>query len=93
MRRFILTAFGGFLLLAYGCIEKMPLPAIINEDVEFAAGDTTYLIMNPIWDSSYGFFRSRRDIHRAGRTHLRRRFGGAGGLRSETGRRRPQRVR
>ncbi len=55
MRRFILTAFGGFLLLAYGCIEKMPLPAIINEDVEFAAGDTTYLIMNPIWDSSYGF--------------------------------------
>ena len=55
MRRFILTAFGSFLLLAYGCIEKMPLPAIINEDVEFAAGDTTYLIMNPIWDSSYGF--------------------------------------
>ncbi len=55
MRRFILTALGSFLLLAYGCIEKMPLPAIINEDVEFAAGDTTYLIMNPIWDSSYGF--------------------------------------
>ena len=42
-------------MLVYGCIEKMPLPATINEDVEFAAGDTTYLIMNPIWDSSYGF--------------------------------------
>jgi len=55
MRRWILTSSGCFLMLVYGCIEKMPLPATINEDVEFAAGDTTYLIMNPIWDSSYGF--------------------------------------
>ena len=55
MRRWILTSSGCFLILVYGCIEKMPLPATINEDVEFAAGDTTYLIMNPIWDSSYGF--------------------------------------
>ena len=55
MRRYILTLSGYFLILVYGCIEKMPLPATINADVEFAAGDTTYLIMNPIWDSSYGF--------------------------------------
>ncbi len=31
-------------ILAVACVEKMPLPATINEDVEFAAGDTTYLI-------------------------------------------------
>ncbi|MEE2876702.1 MAG: NHL repeat-containing protein [Candidatus Neomarinimicrobiota bacterium] len=55
MRSWILTLSGCFLILVNGCIEKMPLPATINEDVEFTAGDTTYLIMSPIWDTSLGF--------------------------------------
>ena len=39
----------------WGCLEKMPLPSDINVNTEFAAGDTTYLLVNPIWDESYGF--------------------------------------
>ena len=38
-----------------GCIEKMNLPTSINTNTEFAAGDTTYLLVNPIWDETYGF--------------------------------------
>jgi len=38
-----------------GCIEKMTLPTAINTNTEFAAGDTTYLLVNPVWDESYGF--------------------------------------
>ena len=45
-----------FLLVSSGCIEKMELPSEINkDDVEFSAGDTTYLLLSPIWDESYGF--------------------------------------
>ena len=44
------------LLVSSGCIEKMELPSEINtNEVEFSAGDTTYLILSPIWDESYGF--------------------------------------
>ena len=44
------------LLIDSGCIEKMELPSEINtDDIEFSAGDTTYLLLNPIWDESYGF--------------------------------------
>ena len=42
-------------LLILGCIEKMTLPTAINSNTEFAAGDTTYLIVNPVWDEAYGF--------------------------------------
>jgi hypothetical protein len=37
------------------CVEKMPLPSEINQDVEFAAGDTTYLPIAPEWGEEYGF--------------------------------------
>ena len=44
------------LLVSSGCIEKMELPSGINtNEVEFSAGDTTYLLLSPIWDESYGF--------------------------------------
>lgn len=43
------------MLLLSGCVEKMLLPAEINIPVEFSAGDTTYQLINPIWDESYGF--------------------------------------
>ena len=39
----------------WGCLEKMPLPSDINVNTEFVAGDTTYLLVNPIWDDTYGF--------------------------------------
>jgi hypothetical protein len=42
-------------LLILGCIEKMTLPTAINTNTEFSAGDTTYLIVNPVWDEAYGF--------------------------------------
>ena len=41
-------------LLMLGCVEKMTLPTSINTNTEFAAGDTTYLLVNPIWDETYG---------------------------------------
>ena len=45
-----------FLLISSGCIEKMELPSEINtDDIEFSAGDTTYLLLSPVWDESYGF--------------------------------------
>ena len=44
------------LLVSSGCIEKMALPSEIDtDDIEFSAGDTTYLLLSPIWDESYGF--------------------------------------
>ena len=44
------------LLISSGCIEKMELPSDIDTDgVEFSAGDTTYLLLSPVWDESYGF--------------------------------------
>lgn len=48
------VAIGLLIILAAGCVDKMPLPAEINVPVEFSAGDTTYLRMNPIWDETYG---------------------------------------
>ena len=42
-------------LLMLGCIEKITLPTAINTNTEFAAGDTTYLLVNPVWDETYGF--------------------------------------
>ena len=42
-------------LLLLGCVEKMTLPTAINTNTEFSAGDTTYLIVNPVWDETYGF--------------------------------------
>ena len=42
-------------LLMVGCVEKMTLPTAINTNTEFAAGDTTYLLVNPVWDETYGF--------------------------------------
>ena len=42
-------------LLMLGCVEKMTLPTSINTNTEFAAGDTTYLLVNPVWDETYGF--------------------------------------
>ena len=39
----------------WGCLEKMTLPLDINVGTEFVAGDTTYLLVNPIWDETYGF--------------------------------------
>ena len=39
------------LLLVIGCVEKMTLPTEINAPPDFSAGDTTYLMLSPIWDS------------------------------------------
>jgi len=44
------------LLVSSGCIEKIELPSEIDTDgMEFSAGDTTYLLLSPVWDESYGF--------------------------------------
>ena len=43
------------LFITWGCLEKMTLPSDINVNTEFVAGDTTYLLVNPIWDDTYGF--------------------------------------
>lgn len=42
------------LTFTIGCIEKMALPDEINVDVDFSAGDTTYLAISPVWDESFG---------------------------------------
>ena len=39
---------------SYGCIDKMSLPSEIHTDAEFSAGDTTYLLVNPLWNQEKG---------------------------------------
>ena len=46
--------FGMYLWCVNGCIDKMNLPENIDSDIEFSAGDTTYLLVNPIWGSEMG---------------------------------------
>lgn len=41
--------------LGMACVEKMPLPTEIYSPTGFTAGDTTYLMQNPIWDETWGF--------------------------------------
>ena len=53
MRQSIIYIVISFFIM--GCLEKMPLPSDINSNSEFVAGDTTYLLINPIWDDAYGF--------------------------------------
>jgi len=38
----------------FACVDKMKLPDSINNDTEFSAGDTTYLLIQPIWDGTMG---------------------------------------
>ncbi len=42
------------LLFLVACVEKMQLPDILENNVEFSAGDTTYLLIRPIWDQDLG---------------------------------------
>lgn len=41
--------------LFLSCVEQTELPTEINIPSSFGAGDTTYLLQRPIWDSSWGF--------------------------------------
>lgn len=36
------------------CVEKMQLPKSLNNDGEFSAGDTTFLLIHPVWDEEMG---------------------------------------
>ncbi|MBL7012927.1 MAG: hypothetical protein ISR83_00775 [Candidatus Marinimicrobia bacterium] len=42
-------------LIMGGCVEKFVIPDTIIEESSggFLAGDTTYLLLNPVWDESY----------------------------------------
>ncbi len=55
MKRIIQISSTVILLVQVACIEKMAFPDDINKAVDFTAGDTTYLAINPVWDASYGF--------------------------------------
>jgi hypothetical protein len=41
-------------MLIGACVEKMQLPDSLNSDSEFLAGDTTYILIQPIWDDEMG---------------------------------------
>jgi len=38
----------------FACVEKMQLPESLDDNSGFSAGDTTYLLIQPIWDESMG---------------------------------------
>jgi hypothetical protein len=42
------------LMVFFACVEKMQLPESLNDNNEFMAGDTTYLLIHPIWDEDMG---------------------------------------
>ena len=52
MNKFILLSL--FFYLFSGCINKMNLPDDIKSDIEFSVGDTTYLMINPVWGPEFG---------------------------------------
>ncbi len=39
---------------ANACVEKMQLPESLADNSEFVAGDTTYLLIQPVWDGEMG---------------------------------------
>ena len=39
------------ILLASGCVERIALPEIEDDEGSFSVGDTTYLALGPVWDS------------------------------------------
>ena len=39
---------------ANACVEKMQLPESLADNSEFVAGDTTYLLIQPIWGEEMG---------------------------------------
>ncbi len=41
------------LLVLSSCVEKVVLPEDLNSS-DFSAGDTSYLQLNPVWDTAYG---------------------------------------
>ncbi|MCH7764128.1 MAG: hypothetical protein IIB95_10370 [Candidatus Marinimicrobia bacterium] len=41
-------------MTANACVEKMLLPDSLGDNTKFSAGDTTYLLIQPIWDESMG---------------------------------------
>ena len=41
-------------MLANSCVEKIQLPESLNDGREFSAGDTTFLLIQPIWDEVMG---------------------------------------
>lgn len=43
-----------FVLSSNACVEKMQLPDSLDNDGEFSAGDTTFLLIQPIWDEEMG---------------------------------------
>ncbi len=53
----ILIVTVGCILMSNGCINKMELPADINTDVEFSAGDTTYYQSILFGERNVGFSR------------------------------------
>jgi len=42
------------IIVFFACVDKMQLPDSLNDNTEFKAGDTTYLLIQPIWDESVG---------------------------------------
>ncbi len=39
---------------SFACVEKMQLPKSLEDDGEFSVGDTTFLLIHPIWDDELG---------------------------------------
>lgn len=42
------------LLAVFSCVEKIQLPESLDNNTEFVAGDTTYLLIQPIWAEEMG---------------------------------------
>jgi len=55
--------------LLMSCVEKMALPNAINPNTEFMAGDTTYLLISPIWGEEQGL-KTPMDISIAQNGHI-----------------------
>ncbi|MFQ6678087.1 MAG: hypothetical protein ACE5D0_07160 [Fidelibacterota bacterium] len=42
------------IVLFFACVDKMQLPDSLDTNTEFSAGDTTFILVQPIWDESMG---------------------------------------
>ena len=57
MKFFATTVLLILLLISFGCMKQFSIPDNLDDEknqTAFGAGDTTFLQLNPVWDSDYG---------------------------------------
>ena len=66
MKFFATTVLLILLLISFGCMKQFSIPDNLDDEknqTAFGAGDTTFLQLNPVWDSDYGILDPQVDYN------------------------------